>query len=116
MSSALDDLYQEVVVEHKRKPRHFGTLATATHQARGRNPTCGDDVTVQLQVEDGAVRDIRFNGQGCAICMASSSMMTEAVGVAPYHRARSRCTAINQPTTCRSIPIASFPWSATISA
>jgi nitrogen fixation NifU-like protein len=79
MSAATDDLYQEIVVEHKRAPRHFGPLAAPTHQARGRNPQCGDDVQVQLRLEDGKVRDVGFTGQGCAICMASASMMTEAV-------------------------------------
>ena len=79
MNEVLDDLYQEAVVEHKRSPRHFGKLAAATHEARGRNPQCGDDVQVQLRVEDGRVQDIGFSGQGCAICIASASMMTEAV-------------------------------------
>jgi len=79
MSEILDDLYQDVVMEHKRAPRHFGTLGDATHQARGRNPQCGDEVQVQLRMEGGTLRDIRFNGQGCAICIASASMMTEAV-------------------------------------
>lgn len=79
MSTLTDDLYQEVVVEHKRAPRHFGKLAAPTHEARGRNPQCGDDVQVQLCMQDGAVRDICFSGQGCAICIASASMMTEAV-------------------------------------
>ncbi|AMO24531.1 SUF system NifU family Fe-S cluster assembly protein [Ramlibacter solisilvae] len=79
MSTVADDLYQDLVVEHKRAPRHFGTLAAPTHQARGRNPQCGDDVQVQLQLEGDVVRDIRFSGQGCAICIASTSMMTEAV-------------------------------------
>jgi nitrogen fixation protein NifU and related proteins len=79
MSDAESDLYQQVVVDHKRAPRNFGTLAAPTHQARGHNPQCGDDLQVALRVEDGRVRDIRFTGQGCAICMASTSMMTEAV-------------------------------------
>ena len=79
MNMVADDLYQEVVVEHKRAPRHFGRLAQATHEARGRNPQCGDDVQVQLRMDAGTVRDIRFSGQGCAICIASASMMTEAV-------------------------------------
>lgn len=79
MSAAADLLYQEVVVEHKRAPRHFGKLAAPTHEARGRNPQCGDEVEVQLRLEDGRVADIAFHGQGCAICIASSSMMTEAV-------------------------------------
>lgn len=72
-------LYQDIVVEHKRAPRHFGRLDKPTHQARGRNPQCGDDIEVELQVEGDTLRDIRFHGQGCAICIASSSMMTEAV-------------------------------------
>jgi len=77
--SATEQLYQEMVVEHKRAPRHFGTLAAPTHEARGRNPQCGDDVQVQLRLEEGRIADIAFDGQGCAICIASSSMMTEAV-------------------------------------
>lgn len=79
MSEPIDDLYQDLVLEHKRAPRHFGKLAEPTHEARGRNPTCGDDIQVQLQMEGNAVKDIRFTGQGCAICIASTSMMTEAV-------------------------------------
>lgn len=73
------DLYQDVVMDHKRAPRHFGTLAAPTHQARGQNLQCGDDLQVALVVDNGRVSDIRFNGQGCAICIASASMMTEAV-------------------------------------
>ena len=73
------DLYQDVVMDHKRAPRHFGTLAAPTHQARGQNPQCGDDLRVALVVDGGRVRDIRFHGQGCAICIASASMMSEAV-------------------------------------
>ena len=78
-SAAELDLYQEVVMDHKRKPRHFGTLTAPTHRARGQNPQCGDDLQVELVVDHERVSDIRFNGQGCAICMASASMMTEAV-------------------------------------
>jgi nitrogen fixation NifU-like protein len=66
-------------MDHKRAPRHFGTLAAPTHRARGQNPQCGDDLQVALVVDNGRVSDIRFNGQGCAICIASASMMTEAV-------------------------------------
>jgi nitrogen fixation protein NifU and related proteins len=77
--SAAEQLYQEMVVEHKRAPRHFGTLAAPTNEARGRNPQCGDDVQVQLRLQDGRVADVAFNGQGCAICIASASMMTEAI-------------------------------------
>ena len=79
MSTAETDLYQEVVVEHKRTPRNFGHLAAPTHQARGTNPQCGDDLRVELDIQQGQVHDIRFNGQGCAICIASASMMSEAI-------------------------------------
>ena len=79
MSSAETDLYQELVLEHKRAPRNFGHLPAPTHQARGTNPSCGDDISVELDIADGKLSDIRFHGQGCAICMASTSMMSEAV-------------------------------------
>ncbi len=79
MSSAENDLYQEVVLEHKRAPRNFGHLEHPSHQAQGTNPSCGDRVAVELDIDGSTVRDIRFSGQGCAICMASTSMMTEAV-------------------------------------
>ena len=79
MNTTEADLYQELVLEHKRAPRNYGHLAHPTHRAEGTNPSCGDQVAVELQVQDGRVQDIRFSGQGCAICMASSSMMTEAV-------------------------------------
>ena len=79
MSSAETDLYQELVLEHKRSPRNFGHLSAPTHQARGTTPSCGDDLSVELAIADGNLADIRFHGQGCAICMASASMMSEAV-------------------------------------
>ncbi|MCS3395081.1 SUF system NifU family Fe-S cluster assembly protein [Burkholderia thailandensis] len=78
-SGAQSTLYQELVVEHKRAPRHFGKLAAPTHEARGHNPQCGDDLKVQLRIEGDRIGDIRFDGHGCAICIASASMMTEAV-------------------------------------
>lgn len=77
--AAENDLYQEVVVEHKRAPRNFGNLPAPTHKARGHNPACGDTLEVELNVDGGKLADIRFNGHGCAICIASASMMTEAV-------------------------------------
>lgn len=88
MSLAALDLYQDLVLEHKRAPRHFGPIAAATHQAQGRNPQCGDEVHVQLRIEAGRVRDIGFTGQGCAICIASTSMMTEAVAGGEVEAAR----------------------------
>jgi nitrogen fixation NifU-like protein len=86
--SADQDLYQQLVLEHKRSPRCFGTLPEPTHEARGRNPQCGDDIRVQLQVQGEDLRDIRFDGRGCAICIASASMMSEAVRGHPVAEAR----------------------------
>lgn len=79
MSMAENELYQDVVVEHKRTPRNFGHLSAPTHQAQGTNPQCGDNLSVELEIQNDQVRDIRFSGQGCAICIASASMMSEAV-------------------------------------
>lgn len=78
-TGAENALYQELVLEHKRKPRHFGHLTAPTGSARGHNPQCGDDLQVEVQVEGNRLRDIAFTGQGCAICIASASMMSEAL-------------------------------------
>lgn len=75
----LSDLYRDVVVDHNRKPRNYGTLEGANRSAEGTNPLCGDRLHVYLDVEDGVVRDVRFEGQGCAISTASASLMTEAI-------------------------------------
>lgn len=75
----LDDLYQEVILDHQRNPRNYAKLPTANHLAEGANPLCGDHVTVYLDVKDGVIRDISFQGEGCAIAKASASMMTSVV-------------------------------------
>lgn len=77
--SALRDLYQEVILDHGKRPRNFGPLTAANRRAAGHNPLCGDKVTVALVFENGRVVDVRFTGVGCAISMASASLMTEAV-------------------------------------
>lgn len=74
--SDLDDLYQEVILDHNKSPRNFRAIAGANRRADGYNPLCGDQVTVFLQVEDGVIKDISFQGSGCAISKASASMMT----------------------------------------
>ena len=73
------DLYQEIILDHYKKPRNHERLADANREAEGHNPLCGDRVKVFLKVEDGVVRDVAFEGAGCAISTASASMMTEAV-------------------------------------
>jgi nitrogen fixation NifU-like protein len=72
-------LYQEVILDHNRKPRNWGVLADATHRAEGHNPLCGDHLTLTLKLRDEAVDAINFQGESCAICKASASMMTMAV-------------------------------------
>ena len=77
--SDLTNLYQELILDHSRKPRNFGELENASARAEGSNPLCGDELTLYVDVEDGVVRDARFEGHGCAISTASASLMTEAV-------------------------------------
>lgn len=72
-------LYQEVILDHNRKPRNYGTLAHASHQASGHNPLCGDHIEVALNLNDECIDCIAFQGASCAICKASASMMTVAV-------------------------------------
>lgn len=80
MDDSLRELYQDVILDHSRHPRHFGALADATHRGEGYNPLCGDRVTVYLHVDrDGRIQDVSFEGRGCAISQASASLMTEMV-------------------------------------
>src|SRR3954468_10689134 len=72
-------LYQEVILDHNRKPRNWGTLPDATHRAEGVNPLCGDRLNLAVKVNGGAIEQIAFEGESCAICKASASMMTTAV-------------------------------------
>jgi nitrogen fixation NifU-like protein len=75
----LADLYRDVIVDHNRKPRNFGRLEPHNRDAEGHNPLCGDKLHVFIDVENDVIRDLRFEGQGCAISTASASLMTEAV-------------------------------------
>ena len=72
-------LYQEVILDHNRKPRNYGTLAHASHRAAGHNPLCGDHIDVALHLTGECIARIAFHGASCAICKASASMMTVAV-------------------------------------
>jgi|SRR5262249_36601746 len=76
--SELSELYQQVILDHNKKPRNFHKLETANHRADGHNPLCGDQLTVYAQVENGDVKDVSFEGSGCAISKAAASMMTVA--------------------------------------
>ena len=81
-------LYQEVILDHNRKPRNYGTLADASHHANGHNPLCGDQITMALRLDDGKVGAIAFEGESCAICKASASMMTTTVKGKPLAEVR----------------------------
>jgi nitrogen fixation NifU-like protein len=72
-------LYQEVILDHNKKPRNYGTLEHASHHAEGHNPLCGDHLSVALQLQGETIEQIAFHGESCAICKASASMMTAAV-------------------------------------
>jgi len=77
--SDLRDLYQEVILDHNRSPRNFGTLDDANRRADGHNPLCGDRLSIAVKIDDDVVADLRFEGSGCAISKASASLMTEGV-------------------------------------
>ncbi|HEX5746581.1 MAG TPA: SUF system NifU family Fe-S cluster assembly protein [Archangium sp.] len=79
MSSDLQDLYQEVVLEHGKRPRNFREVEGANRRADGYNPLCGDQLTVTLRMDGDVIKDVGFVGQGCAISRASASLMTGAV-------------------------------------
>ena len=77
MSDALHDLYQEIILEHNKRPRHYGALEGHTHCAEGYNPLCGDKIKVFLRVKEDRLEAVRFEAAACAICKASASMMSE---------------------------------------
>ena len=77
MSDDLSELYQEVILDHSRKPRNFRALPDATRSAEGNNPLCGDHYTVFVKLDGDIIRDVAFQGEGCAISKASASMMTD---------------------------------------
>lgn len=77
--SDLNELYQELILDHANSPHQFGELSSPTHLAKGVNPICSDDVVVYLDVSDNIIRDIKFKGEGCVLSRASASMMADAI-------------------------------------
>jgi nitrogen fixation protein NifU and related proteins len=75
----LNDLYRDVIVDHNRRPRNFRAMPDADCHAEGFNPLCGDRLTIYVRLEDGVIRDVSFQGSGCAISVASASLLTESV-------------------------------------
>ena len=75
----MDDFYRDYILDHYRNPRNFGQIERPDAEAEDLNPLCGDQIKIQLKVDDGVVKDVRFSGKGCAISQASTSMLTDAV-------------------------------------
>jgi nitrogen fixation NifU-like protein len=88
MITELEALYQEVILDHYKRPRNWGPLAAADRQAEGHNPLCGDRITVQVAVDGEQVKDVHVQGVGCAISVASASLMSEAVRGKTLRQAR----------------------------
>lgn len=105
--SAIDELYQATIVDHDRAPRNGGRLAGATHHATVDNPLCGDVITVQARIVDGAVQDIAFEGRGCALSRAAASIMTTMVQGGTPDAARRLATAFEH--FVQSAPDAAIP-------
>ena len=101
MSAELDELYQEVILDHNRRPRNFRAL-DAGQKAEGFNPLCGDRITVYLSVDDGVIRDVAFQGSGCAISKASASLMTESVKGKTVAEAQALFERFQQMITARA--------------
>jgi nitrogen fixation NifU-like protein len=95
----LRELYRELILDHAKSPRHFGKLENATHQAQGINPLCGDKLTLYLALGDGNVQDAAFEGSGCAISVASASLLTETVIDKPVDEALEYFSALTSRLT-----------------
>lgn len=97
MSDELHDLYQSIILDHNKRPRHYGALEASTHTAEGYNPLCGDKINVHLILREETIESIQFEAACCAICKASASMMTEALlgqTVESSQRAHARVSAL----------------------
>jgi nitrogen fixation NifU-like protein len=77
--SDLQDLYQSIILDHNRRPKNYGALEGATSRAEGRNPLCGDEVAVELRIDDDTIEEVKFTAVGCAVSRAAASIMTQAV-------------------------------------
>lgn len=75
----LDELYENLVLEHSRKPRNFGKLTCNCHSQKGKNPSCGDQLELFIDVNNNLIKDVKFEGEGCALSISSASLMTQAI-------------------------------------
>lgn len=87
---SLEEIYQEVLLSHNEHPNNFKILSDATHQAYGHNPLCGDEISIFISINNEKINDISFQGEGCAICKASASLMTEALKNLSIEEARKK--------------------------
>ncbi|MDN5865551.1 MAG: SUF system NifU family Fe-S cluster assembly protein [Gammaproteobacteria bacterium] len=102
MDSELAALYQDVIIDHNKSPRNFRELEPPRREADGYNPLCGDRLTVYLRVEDGHIREVTFQGSGCAISLASASLMTEALKGKTVNEAQALFTQMHALLTDRN--------------
>ena len=99
-NTELRELYRELILDHARNPRHFGRLEAATHTAEGINPLCGDKLKLYLALDDdGTIREVSFEGSGCAISMASASLLTETIAGMPVVEADACVAAVTDRLT-----------------
>ena len=104
MISELNALYQEVILDHNKRPRNFRKLDEATHHAEGYNPLCGDKITVYLDFDSGLLKSITFTGLGCAISKASASMMTESLTGKTVEQSETLFSAFHELVTGQAAP------------
>jgi nitrogen fixation NifU-like protein len=102
--SDLRDLYQEVILDHSRRPRNAGALAGANRAAHGDNPLCGDKLALALRVRAGVVEDVAYEASGCAISVASASLMSEAVKGRPVDEAEATFRRFHRLLTAERLP------------
>ncbi|HET9523746.1 MAG TPA: SUF system NifU family Fe-S cluster assembly protein [Terrimicrobiaceae bacterium] len=95
----IEELYQEVILDHSKRPRNFGPLPDATATVKGDNPSCGDEVELAVKFTPQKIEDLKFLGHGCAICMASASIMTVKMRGKPLDEARSTIEAFRHMLT-----------------
>jgi nitrogen fixation NifU-like protein len=100
----LKELYRDVILDHNKRPRNFGVLAPPAASARGHNPLCGDQLTIYAKVEDGIIKELKFEGSGCAISVASASLMTEALTGKTLGEADALYTQIHALLTHAELP------------
>ena len=98
------ELYQDIILDHGRKPRNFHAMPHPSHFAHGHNPLCGDRVTVYLEVENGRIKDVSFEGRGCAISTASASLMTEVLKGKTLEEADELFKAFHAEVTGTEVP------------